>query len=320
MRWIDIKNLQDRVAEYADLISQPSSADDAETKKAGSELYRLVIEPIRPYLHADEEICFIPSKMLFDLAFGALPTPDGRPLIESFRLLYAPSANVFVLATRSAAGRTIDQNESILAVGNPSFVREKFDDLPYLPESENEVAEVSKLYPRWQTMIRGDATKDAFLKSITGAEVVHFSGHHVVVPGSPMSSYLLLAADGDDQARSELSNLELSRVSLERTKLIVLAACRSGVETYSRSEGMAGMARTVLAAQVPLVVASQWDVDSEATATLMTRFHMLRRTQHLSTTAALRAAQLELLNDPTGRFSSPYYWAGFSVYGGHAEF
>jgi CHAT domain-containing protein len=135
-----------------------------------------------------------------------------------------------------------------------------------------------------------------------------------------MSSFLLLASDGDDPAKSELSNLELQKMSLPRTKLMVFAACDSGIESYYRSEGMAGMSRTMLAAKVPLIVASQWNVDSAATARLMARFHEARRKEHLSTTAALRAAQLELINDPTGRFRSPYYWAAFAVYGGHADF
>lgn len=317
---IDIKDLQGRVADYTNRISRLSSADDPETKRSGGELYRLLIDPIRQYLKPDEELCFIPSKMLFDLAFGSLPSPEGKALIETSTLLYAPSANVFILASRTAEERNHGPHESILAVGNPSFPSERLDDLPPLPDAENETQDISKLYPRRQIMIRAAATKDAFLRAIGGTDVVHFSGHYVAVPGSPMSSYLLLAAAGDDPARSELSNLELSRISLKRTKLIILAACRSGVETYSRSEGMAGMARTVLAAQVPLVVASQWNVDSEATATLMTRFHQHRRNEQMSTTAALRSAQLELLNDPTGRFRSPYYWAGFAAYGGHAEF
>jgi CHAT domain-containing protein len=101
---------------------------------------------------------------------------------------------------------------------------------------------------------------------------------------------------------------------------MVLAACRSGIENYYNAEGMAGMSRTMLAARVPLVVASQWNIDSAATAVLMKRFHELRVRDGIATTAALRKAQLELLNDPTGRFSSPYYWAGFAAYGGHAEF
>jgi CHAT domain-containing protein len=152
------------------------------------------------------------------------------------------------------------------------------------------------------------------------ADVVHFAGHYIAMPGSPMSSFLLLAADGDDPSGSELSNLELQNTSIPRTRLMVFAACDSGIESYYRNEGMAGMARTVLAAQVPLVVASQWCVDSAATAKLMMRFHEMRQKEHMSTTFALRAAQLELFNDPTGRFSTPYYWAGFAVYGGHADF
>jgi CHAT domain-containing protein len=38
---------------------------------------------------------------------------------------------------------------------------------------------------------------------------------------------------------------------------------------------------------------------------------MLQR--HLRPATALRAAQLELANDP--RWSSPYYWAGFELQG-----
>jgi CHAT domain-containing protein len=38
---------------------------------------------------------------------------------------------------------------------------------------------------------------------------------------------------------------------------------------------------------------------------------MLQR--HLRPSAALRAAQLELMRDP--RWSSPYYWAGFVLQG-----
>jgi len=63
-----------------------------------------------------------------------------------------------------------------------------------------------------------------------------------------------------------------------------------------------------------LVLVSLWDVNDEATAALMTRFygHLLGR-EKLSPAAALRAAQLSMARDK--RWSSPYFWAGFTLQG-----
>jgi len=314
------QDLQDRVSEFAKAVSHGPSTDDAEFKQLSGDLYQLLMQPVMLHLDSNEELCIIPSGVLFDVPFATLSDRNGAPLISSFRILYAPSANVFIECTRHAEARAGAKEESILAVGNPTFKRDAFENLPYLDNAENEVRQISGFYPRRQELLRERATKTAFMDEIQRADVVHFAGHYVAMPGAPMSSYLLFAADGDDPVRSELSNRDLLQTSLPRTRLMVLAACDSGIESYYRSQGMAGMSRTMLAAQVPLVVASQWSVDSSVTARLMTRFHELRTTQRMSTTAALRQAQLDLLNDPTGRFRSPYYWAAFAVYGGHASY
>jgi CHAT domain-containing protein len=311
-------DLEDKVSAFARLIALNNKTD---ASIAAAELYRLLIQPALPHLKVGQELCIIPSDVLFDVPFAALVAADGRPLIASFPLLTAPSANVFLESTRNASERSSHKAEAVLAIGNPAFPRDKFERLPDLVDAEAEVDEIRQLYSADSKLLRrGDATKSSFLRAIPMADVVHFAGHYIAMPGSPMSSFLLLAADGDDPADSELSNLELQNISIHRTRLMVFAACDSGIESYYRNEGMAGMARTVLATKVPLVVASQWSVDSAATAKLMMRFHEMRQKEHMSTTSALRAAQLELFNDPTGRFSSPYYWAGFAVYGGHADF
>ncbi|HEV8592292.1 MAG TPA: CHAT domain-containing protein [Pyrinomonadaceae bacterium] len=53
---------------------------------------------------------------------------------------------------------------------------------------------------------------------------------------------------------------------------------------------------------------------------LMKSFHRFRTSQKLSTTEELRRAQLSLINDPSGKFVSPYYWAAFAVYGGDEDY
>jgi CHAT domain-containing protein len=81
---------------------------------------------------------------------------------------------------------------------------------------------------------------------------------------------------------------------------------------------MIGASRTFLATGVPLVVASQWAVYSEATAPLMIDFHRRRTTQKLSTVEALRQSQLEMLKNE--KYRQPYYWAAFIALGGYSKF
>jgi len=102
--------------------------------------------------------------------------------------------------------------------------------------------------------------------------------------------------------------------------LIVLSACQTGGERYYNGEGMVGIARTFLVAGAPLVVASQWPVDSAATAELMIKFHRYRKLDGLPTTAALRRAQLDLLNGANARYQQPYYWAAFFRGGGYTSY
>jgi len=105
---------------------------------------------------------------------------------------------------------------------------------------------------------------------------------------------------------------------LENTKLVVLAACQTGIEQQFSGEGPIGFARSFLVAGVPVVVASLWPVDSNATAELMIAFHNARRDKHMSTTAALMQAQQEMI--ARARYRSPYYWAGFTVIGGYSDY
>ena len=131
----------------------------------------------------------------------------------------------------------------------------------------------------------------------------------------------MLAKTGNDQSEDGiLTNQELITQKLPQVKLVVLPACQTGIEHYYNGEGLVGLSRTFLAAGAPLVVASQWKVDSKATAELMRNFHFYRREKKLSTTAALRRAQLDMMESAGGQYHQPFFWAAFATYGGYAEF
>jgi CHAT domain-containing protein len=318
---ISAKDLATKVNAYASLVSQPNS--NPEEEQAGArELYDLLIAPVRERLRPDGEVCIVPSRVLFEIPFAALLTPDGERLIKKFSIIYSPSANVFVSATTLAGQKTIPvSDESILAVGDPAFDHNRHPGLPSLSDAAVESQRVSKIYgAKSRALVGRSAMKSTFLDNVDTADIVHFAGHYVAQTSSPMSSYLLFASSGDAVGSDELTDLELAAVSFKHTRLVVLAACDSGAESWYEGEGMIGAARSLLAAGVPLVVASQWAVDSRATSELMIRFHQNRHFQHQPTAAALRDAQLAMIDDQRLGYASPYYWAGFGVFGGAANF
>jgi CHAT domain-containing protein len=281
---------------------------EASVLQAAKELYDLLIPQ---GLDGEKQICVVPDKSLHQLAFASLVSPAGKYLLEDYALFYAPSASVLVLATENARRKEGITNESLLSIGNPDFDREENPHLADLQTAEIEAKAIAVGYRKPQEMFGGEATKDSFLRNFAGVEVVHFAGHFVANRQSPGNSKLLFAG-------GELRSSELGTYKLPKAKLVVLSACETGFERYDKSEGAIGIARTFLALGAPLVVASQWKVDSEPTKDLMVAFHRNRKEKSLASAESLRQAQLEVLS--RNKTKAPFYWAAFSLFGGYANY
>jgi CHAT domain-containing protein len=198
-----------------------------------------------------------------------------------------------------------------LSIGNPDFDREENPKLTDLQAAEVEAKSIAGDYPASVELLGGAATKDKFLQSFAGVEVIHFAGHFVANRQSPGNSKLLFAG-------GELRSSELGTYKLTKAKLVVLSACETGFERYDKSEGAIGIARTFLALGAPIVVASQWKVDSEPTKDLMIAFHHNRKEKRMTSAESLRRAQLEVLS--SDKTKAPFYWAAFSMFGGYANY
>jgi CHAT domain-containing protein len=253
------------------------------------------------------------------LPFAALVSANGNYFLEEFKISYSPSSNVFLICTENARNKSSFETEKVLSIGNPAFDQKDFSDLKDLPSARNEAEEISKHYFAPKKLLGKDATREAFQSNYKDFEVIHFAGHYVVQPDAPLRSKLVLAKDSGSK-ENFLTNADLMGDRLTKTKLVVLSACQTGVEGYYNGEGLIGLSRTFLTAGVPLIVSSQWQVDSEASAEIMKKFHYYRRQEKLSTANALRQAQLNMRYEQNGKFQSPYYWAAFASFGGYTNF
>lgn len=109
-----------------------------------------------------------------------------------------------------------------------------------------------------------------------------------------------------------LTALEVLKLNLIGTELVVLSACETGVGEIHAGEGVYGLRRAFQEAGVTSVLNSLWPVSDEGTRELMVGFYR----EYLSgktTREALKASQLTMLK---GEWNHPYYWAAFVVVGG----
>lgn len=323
---ITSSSLTEKVVKYSKIVSNISQGEPEEARRAGSELYEILIKPIEALLEKDRQICIVPDKVLHSLPFNALISPNsGKFLISDYLLSFAPSSNVFVAASEAARQRSNGQDERLLSVGDPQFDREAFPDLPGLPSSGEEAKQIADFYKYSCLLVGGQAKEEKVRSEIYKADVVHIASHYVIDEHNPMLSKLVLTGGGVGAGKSESSDgilqaYEIFNRKLPTTRLVTLSACRTGIERYYSGEGMIGMSRTFLAAGVPLVAASLWPVASDPTVDLMTSFHRYRKQSNLSTAGALRQAQLDMLNSPRESYGNAYYWAPFVLIGGYATF
>ena len=79
------------------------------------------------------------------------------------------------------------------------------------------------------------------------------------------------------------------------------------------SQGIIGLTRGFMYAGATRVLVSLWNVDDQATSVLMVNFYQGMLKNKLSPAEALRQAQIALQKNPD--WSSPYYWAAFTLQG-----
>jgi CHAT domain-containing protein len=147
-------------------------------------------------------------------------------------------------------------------------------------------------------------------------DLVHFAGHAVVNPITPSASYLLMARSPEHSGVLTAGEL-LTRLQLDRTRLVVLSACSSAGGGGVGSEGVAPLVRPILTAGVPAVIGSLWSVNDATTEKLLVSFHQHYR-QHKDAAVALREAQVAFVNSSNRNLSSGFAWAPFQVIG-HAS-
>lgn len=278
-------------------------------KATAAELYRTLFKPLEGFLEGSSSLLFVPTEDLRRVPFAAFYDPDNAEyLVERWRIGVAPSASFFV----SVADQRREKNHSALVIGDPAFNETLLQDWPRLQHARREAQEVAAFY-NVDPLLDAEATVERFMDLAAQHYVVHFAGHAVSNTLQPELSFLALAPGPRNKTGQLLARDVIAR-DFSKTWLVVLSACSTaGGDDVPLDAGLP-LAQAFLAAGVPAVVASLWQVDDTPTAQLMSAFHQALA-EGAAPWQALRQAQLKLLRAEDANLRSPRAWAAFQVYG-----
>ncbi|MCH9647430.1 MAG: CHAT domain-containing protein [Deltaproteobacteria bacterium] len=183
------------------------------------------------------------------------------------------------------------------------FLLKSVDSVPYLSSPKSILASGFDANLRWFRSLE-----------LNDFGILHFGTHAFVDPSRPDLSGLVFSGLGKDGAPAEsfLFGFEIAGMNLS-ADLVVLSACETARGRLVRGEGVLGLSRRFFDAGAARVLSTHWQVSDQPTAQLMTKFYEFLLGENLSPPAALRKAQLSILENASTE--AAYFWAGFRLEG-----
>jgi len=279
--------------------------DERASRVAGDALYRVLIAPVANIVATAHSIVVVPDPSMRQIPFSALTQSNGRYLVQDHAVAAPPSITSYRESLRTERARS----RAVLAVGNP-LLSEGLKSLDSLEGAEAEAREIAAMYPSRALLVRGDATKQRVVSALAYCDVAHFAVHAAVSLNDVTPPHLLLSESGDNDGR--LSASEVAALHLGGVRTVVLAACRTAVDTPRRPETRS-LVDAFLTAGAGSVIGSLWEIDDGITREMSVEIHRALRSGE-TPAEALRAAQLLMIGSKTNA-RSPSEWAGLQLYG-----
>jgi CHAT domain-containing protein len=267
---------------------------------------------------ARPRLILVPDRSMHGLPFAALRN-GRRFVVQDHAVSVAASATLYMFSLAQDERRSRLKATAALLIADPAF-NTRLDvtrGLLRLRGARREVDRIERIYApalRVERRMDAQATVADFLKLASRSSIIHLAVHGVTNPDAPTRSFFLLAPAGSDSGVLDAKRL-LQQARLDQTRLAVLAACSSAGGIPVGVDGLAPLLRPIVAAGVPAVVGTLWDVSDQATTEeLLVRFHQHYR-EGYDADEALRLAQVEMLEDPDLGRRSPWAWAPFQLIG-----
>ena len=301
--------------------------------------FKVFWEPIQKKIGNYSTVFLSPDGVYNQINLESLSTPDGRYMIDNSNILLV--SNTKDIYTRKQKVREVNNTKSATLFGNPSFylTASTKNAIPSLPGTEKEVQELQSLLNKsgWKSdeYLEAEATEE-FVKSVESPRIFHIATHGFYSPTETtpddltesearqndnplLKTGLLLKGAGDILDKSSknynlesgiLTAYEAMNLNLDKTDLVVLSACETGLGHVAYGEGVYGLQRAFLVAGAKVLIMSMFKVDDEATQKLILNFY-----KKWLVTGNLRQSFVDAKKELRVEYPQPLYWSAFIMIG-----
>ncbi|QSJ17353.1 CHAT domain-containing protein [Nostoc sp. UHCC 0702] len=292
-----------RVTELRKVLVNPAATKAFKTKS--QEVYQWLIKPIESELAASkvDTLVFVLDGKLRNIPMASLY--DGKQyLVEK----YAIALSVGLQLQKPKPFLQKQLRALTAGLTKPPV---GFSDYAPLPAIKSEINLIASAGVSVTSLLDQQFTRKALETEVNTApfNVVHLATHGEF--SSNAENTFILAADGPINVKG-FDSLLRSRdeTRTEPVELLVLSACQTAAGDNRATLGLAGAA---VRAGARSTLASLWQIDDEATALFVGDFYQELNRGKITKAAAVRHAQLKLLQHPNYR--APSFWSAYVLVG-----
>lgn len=304
--------------------------------------YRVYWKPIIDEIGQTSTIYLSADGIYNQINLEAIPSPDGRFVIDNSNIVLVSNTKDIFL--RKIKSRPVTNENTASMFGNPTFYVTASATsrlISPLPGTEKEVSQVQFVLNSkgWTTTEYLDkAAAEEKIKEVNSPKIFHIATHGLYRPTIEMTAEdemeggeallaqnpllrtgLLLKGAGDLLEKTDvnyniesgiLTAYEAMSLNLDKTDLVVLSACETGLGDIEAGEGVYGLQRAFLVAGAKVLIMSMFKVDDDATQKLMLKFY-----QKWLNTNNLRQSFIDAKKELRLDYPDPIYWGAFIMIG-----
>lgn len=335
---IVIKNKSLSVANigFADTIDKSIAAfrTDIIEQRPEAFIYPVVWRAIDSSLINCDKVYLSLDGAFHQLSINAIKDNSSKYVIDKYTLQFV--GNIKDVVSLKKSQDKIAKPKTAFLIGNPMYGTH--DLIPQLPGTEKEVKSVTatlKGLGLSATTLYGKEATETKMKAIKSPDILHIATHgYFLADVSKMETSKVLGIDisaakdnpllrsglllancdnvFDENYRAAgadngvLTAYEAMTLNLDKTDLVVLSACETGLGSVKQGEGVYGLQRAFLIAGAKSIIMSLWSVSDEATMELMIMFY-----SNYAKTGNKQQAFADAQKKLKAKYKEPFYWSAF---------
>ncbi|MBA3679787.1 MAG: CHAT domain-containing protein [Bacteroidetes bacterium] len=322
----DVKNINDAIGVFREKTIDQKPENDA---------YAITWKALDEQLTGISKIYLSLDGAYHQLSINALKDGAGKYLVDKYSLQFTGNTKdiISIKQTESASVKPV----TAFLIGNPQYGTNGV--VAQLPGTELEVKNITKLLTTHKvkaTALFGASATEAKVKEINSPSILHIATHGYFLSDlSQVETSKILGVDvsaakenpllrsgvllancenvfdenfhpSPNSENGILTAYEAMSLNLDKTDLVVLSACETGLGSVKQGEGVYGLQRAFLIAGAKSIIMSLWSVSDAATMELMTLFY-----NNYAKSGNKQQAFSDAIKQLKIKYKEPFYWSAF---------